>query len=167
MRSNWAPRKAPGYPTARHYSRNKRKSSVTFFSTLSWRVVKALSQVLWDIVVFRYSRGQSADKELEAIVVPHNMLRPQVDATPDDETEVDKLSPFLVPLRSHVLQHCSRVPLLDAPEKRKNKASQKRGTMRANKCNVALATSQRKQWNPGLFIEIIIYFKLLPAHGID
>ena len=35
VRSSWAPRKAPEYPTARHSPRKERKSSRTFFFTLS------------------------------------------------------------------------------------------------------------------------------------
>ena len=50
--------------------------------------------------------AQSAHKELEAIVVSH-LLRPQVDAAPNNVTEVGKLSPFLIhPRAQHVL--CER-----------------------------------------------------------
>ena len=49
--------------------------------------------------------GQSAHNELEAIVKPH-LLRPQVDATPNDVTKVGERVPPLVHSESSVVHTC-------------------------------------------------------------
>ena len=72
------------------------------------------------------------------------------------------------------MYYCSRVPPHDTPADEcsvvksiTKKQSKTKEENDEGECNITLATSQRKQWSRGLCIDIIIYFKLLPAHGID
>ena len=65
VRSRWAPRKAPEYPTRRHSSRNDRKPSMTFLFTLSYMVSKVLSKAVADIVIFTYSGDRMPTKTLK------------------------------------------------------------------------------------------------------
>lgn len=87
---------------AKHSLRNERKSFMTFVFTLVMEGGQAFVESGAGYRRVHILGGQSVHKELEASDVP-DLLRPQVDAAPNDETEVGKLSPFLVHFLVHLV----------------------------------------------------------------